>query len=36
MHRTLATAVENNEVDVVEALLNAEASPDAYGSDVCY
>ena len=32
----LETAVENNEVGEVEALLNAGASPDACGSDVCY
>ena len=29
-------AVEDNEVDEVEALLKSGASPDACDSDVCY
>ena len=29
-------AVQNNNVDEVEALLNAGASPDACNVDVCY
>ena len=29
-------AVQNNEVDEVEALLKSGASPNACGSDVCY
>ena len=36
MDRRLARAVENNEVDEVEALLKSGASPDACGSNVCY
>ena len=36
MDRRLALAVEDNEVDEVEALLKSGASPDACGSDVCY
>ena len=36
MDRRLHRAVENNEVTEVKALLNAGASPDACGSDVCY
>ena len=30
------TAVTDNKVDEVEALLNEVASPNACGSDVCY
>ena len=36
MDRRLDAAVEDNKVDEVEALLNAGASPDACGSNVCY
>ena len=36
MDRRLDAAVSHNNVDEVEALLNAGASPDAFSSDVCY
>ena len=36
MDRRLALAVEDNNVDEVESLLKAGASPDAYGIQVCY
>ena len=36
MNRRLAIAVTVNKVDMVEALLNSGASPDACDVDVCY